>query len=191
MPDTLETTYRPLLEAVAFAARAHDGQVRKDGKTPYFSHVVRVCLVLRHVFGIDDPRALTAAVLHDTIEDTTTDHDDLAARFGRDVADWAAALCKDKRLPEAEREAAYVAQLARAPWQVKVSKLADVFDNLLDSAHALSHQRAKTFQNARRYLDGLRVGLPEQAEGPWQMVARLLAELETQAPDNGGQESRR
>ena len=50
----MENTYRPLLEAVSFAARAHQGQMRKDGKTPYASHVFRVCLILRHVFGIDD-----------------------------------------------------------------------------------------------------------------------------------------
>src|SRR5216683_2353929 len=102
---TLEQTYRPLLEAIAFATRAHQGQLRKDGRTPYVSHVFRVCLILRQVFGIDDSQALTAAVLHDTVEDTTTDFDDLEEKFGADVARWVAALSKDKRLPEKEREA--------------------------------------------------------------------------------------
>src|SRR5437667_4119346 len=97
MPD-LENTYRPLLEAVSFAARAHQGQVRKDGKTPYASHVFRVCLVLRHVFGVDDPQTLTAAVLHDTIEDTTTDFDDLEERYGADVAQWGSVVSKAKRV---------------------------------------------------------------------------------------------
>ena len=46
-------TYRELLAAAAFAARAHDGQYRKDGKTPYVSHVFRVCLVLRDLFGCE------------------------------------------------------------------------------------------------------------------------------------------
>jgi guanosine-3',5'-bis(diphosphate) 3'-pyrophosphohydrolase len=44
-----------LLEAASFAARAHRAQVRKDGETPYVAHVFRVCLIVRHVFGIDDP----------------------------------------------------------------------------------------------------------------------------------------
>src|SRR5690242_19020020 len=39
MADTGEHTVRPLLEAVAFAARAHQGKLRKDGVTPYVSHV--------------------------------------------------------------------------------------------------------------------------------------------------------
>src|SRR5438445_3456097 len=127
--------YRPLLEAFSFAARAHQGQLRQDGKTPYVSHVLRVCFVLRHVFGVDDAGALTAAALHDTLEDTTTDFDDLEEKFGRDVAAWAAALSKDKRLPNEEREQVYCRALAAAPWQVQVGKLADIFDNLLDMGY--------------------------------------------------------
>src|SRR6516164_8624025 len=96
-----------LLDAVAFAARAHRTQIRKDGQTPYVSHVFRVCLIARHVFGVSDPRVLTAAVLHDTVEDTTTDFDDVAEHFGAEVASWVAALSKDKRLGEEEREEKY------------------------------------------------------------------------------------
>src|SRR5436853_7554517 len=90
--------------AAAFAARAHRHQLRKDRETPYVSHVFRVCLVVRHVFGFDDPRMLAAALLHDTIEDTNTDYDDIADEFGRDVARWVAALTKETRLPDDERE---------------------------------------------------------------------------------------
>src|SRR5260370_39562517 len=97
--DLSQTTHRPLLEAIAFAARAHQGQLRKDGRTPYVSHVYRVCLIVRQIFGVDDVSVLTAAVLHDTVEDTTTDFDDLAKEFGSEVAGWGAALSKDKRLP--------------------------------------------------------------------------------------------
>src|SRR5262245_48162287 len=39
--------WRGLLGAVAFAARAHHGQLRKDGETPYVSHVFRACLIVR------------------------------------------------------------------------------------------------------------------------------------------------
>src|SRR5262245_47811485 len=108
MTHRIEDTFRPLVEAVSFAARDHEGQVRKDGRTPYVSHVFRGCLTLRHVFGIDDPQVLAAAVLHDTIEDSTTDFDDLEEHFGREVAMWVSALSKDKRLPEEEREQAYI-----------------------------------------------------------------------------------
>jgi guanosine-3',5'-bis(diphosphate) 3'-pyrophosphohydrolase len=178
MQPPLEATHRSLLEAVAFAGRAHRSQTRKDGETPYASHVFRVCLILRHVFGFDDPRMLTAAVLHDTVEDTTTDYDDVKERFGEDVAGWVAALTKDKRLGEHEREAAYVEQLRRAPWQVKVCKLADVFDNVMDSPHTRPEQRAKTLRNARRYLPAVADGLPAEGQQAWEIVARLVEEAE-------------
>src|SRR5438270_10424969 len=118
MADDPATTYRPLLDAIAFAARAHDGQRRKDGRTPYVSHVFRVCLIARHLFGVDDPQVLLAAVLHDTIEDTTTDFDDIEERFGAQVARWVAALSKDKRQQDQGREAEYCKTLSASPWQV-------------------------------------------------------------------------
>lgn len=118
--------------AVSVAARFHDGQFRKDGRTPYVAHPFRVAMTVRDVFECDDPVALAAAILHDVIEDTTADYDDLEREFGPEVADVVAALTKDMRMPEAEREAAYDRQLAVAPWQARLVKLADVYDNLID-----------------------------------------------------------
>ena len=92
MPESLTATDL-LFEAASFAARAHRHQVRKDGQTPYAAHPFRVCLVVQYVFRIDDPKVLTTALLHDTIEDTTTDYDDIAERFGADVARWVDYWC--------------------------------------------------------------------------------------------------
>jgi (p)ppGpp synthase/HD superfamily hydrolase len=166
-----------LLAALSFAARAHQGQTRKDGQTPYVAHVFRVCLVVRHVFGIDDPHALMAAALHDVIEDTSIDYDELAETFGAEVAQWAAALCKDKRRPEEEREAEYLAHLGRAPWQVKVCKLADIFDNMLDAKHLKPAQRKTNRRRSRQYLDALAADLPARARPAYETVERLFAEL--------------
>jgi guanosine-3',5'-bis(diphosphate) 3'-pyrophosphohydrolase len=164
-----------LLDAIAFTARAHRYQLRKDDKTPYASHAFRVCLILRHVFGITDERILTAAVLHDTVEDTTTDYDDLHERFGAEVAEWVGILSKDKRLRENEREAAYMAGLAKAPWQVKACKLADMLDNLLDSTHLRADQRTKTEGRLRGYLAALDApDLPEPVRKAWERVDGLL-----------------
>ncbi len=179
MIEFQESLYRPLLEAISFAARAHQGQMRKDGRTPYASHVFRVCLIVRQVFEVEDVSVLTAAVLHDTVEDTTTDFDDLEKEFGKEIAGWVADLSKDKRLPEAEREKAYENQLAQAPWQVKICKLADIFDNLTDSVHMSSEKQVRTIRNAHRYLAALKSNLPDNARRPWEIVSQLLAELET------------
>ena len=177
MPE-LDAVTCILLEAVSFAARAHHGQSRKDGKTPYVSHVYRAALILRQVFGIDDPAVLTAAVLHDTIEDTTTDFDELAEQFGAKVAGWVALLSKDKRLEDDTREEEYRASLATAPWQVKVCKFADLCDNLMDSQHLTPKQRKRTVARSRAYLDSLdSPDLPAAARKAYDIAVELLKQL--------------
>ena len=137
-------------QAASFAARLHAGQVRKDGQTPYVAHPFRVALTVRHVFAVDDPVALAAALLHDVIEDTTADYDDIQEEFGTEVADTVAALTKDMRLPESDREVAYDQQLAQASWQAQLVKLADVFDNFCDSLTEAG--RAKAAEKAKRAI---------------------------------------
>ena len=171
--------FRSIAEAVSFAARAHKHQLRKDKETPYIAHPVRVCLVIRHVFGIDDPSVLAAAVLHDTIEDTTTDYDDLAERFGTDVADTVAAMTKDMRLPEPEREPAYLKQLLAGGWQVAVCKLADGYDNLSDFAALPPAGQQKQLGKMAEYLEALRPAVPPEARRAFEIVAAKVESLKS------------
>jgi (p)ppGpp synthase/HD superfamily hydrolase len=168
-----------IFEAAAFAARAHKNQFRKDKETPYFSHPVRVCLVIRQVFGFDDPAMLAAALLHDTVEDTTTDCDDIIERFGPVVAKWVAALSKDSRMPHDQREAEYARILAESDWQVKVIKLADLYDNLCDSRSFSPEQQRKTIQKSHFYLDAVKDGLPTAAMNAFRLVEQRLEEIES------------
>lgn len=171
-----ELQYRQLLQAVSFAARAHRHQIRKDGQTPYIAHPFRVCLTIRHIFGIDDLTTLTAAVLHDTIEDTPTDYDDVQGVFGADVADCVAALTKDMRKPESQREAAYIKQLLAGNWRVAICKLADFYDNLVDSRHLSAPARSRQLQRCEQYLEELRPALPPEAAEAFTIVESLLGE---------------
>ena len=177
MTTPIQTAYRQLLEAASLAARAHDGQYRKDGKTPYASHPFRVCLVVRNIFGFDDPRMLIVALLHDVIEDTTTDYDDIEKRHGREIADWVAYLTKDKRLPDSERERAYLAGLKIAPWQVQVCKLADIFDNLMDIPQLPPDRQAHSLKRAEQYFAELRQAAAPEAKKPIALVGQLIDEM--------------
>lgn len=161
-----------VLRAVSFAAAAHRGQTRKDGVTPYFAHPVRVTHVIATVFGVSDPHVLAAAVLHDTIEDTTVDRDDLISEFGARVAGYVAALSKDKRLPEPEREKAYMQALVEAPVEVRLCKLADVYDNLLDSAHLGHAARKKRLEQSKEVVALFRPGFPD----PWRHAIDAVCE---------------
>lgn len=141
-----------LLRAISFAGRSHLGQMRKDGETPYFAHPVRVMTILLTEFGVTDPEVLAAAALHDTIEDTTTDRDDLIERFGPRVAEYVALLSKDKRMPEAPREQRFFDDLAAAPLEVKLCKLGDVYDNLIDSKSLTEAGRQKAVEKAKKLI---------------------------------------
>ena len=167
-----------VFDAVAFAAEKHQHQKRKNGRTPYISHVVRVCLVVRHVFGFDDPDMLTAAILHDTIEDVGVDRDDIDENFGPRVGAWVSALTKNAALPFHEREAEYCTRLAAADWQVKACKLADIYDNLRDVANFTPAGRRKNADKSRKYIDAMRPALPERLFPALALVEARLAELE-------------
>jgi guanosine-3',5'-bis(diphosphate) 3'-pyrophosphohydrolase len=137
-------------QAASFAARFHRHQTRKDGLTPYIAHPFRVAMTVRDIFGVDDPIALAVALLHDLIEDTAADYDDIMKEFGGEIADVVAALTKDRRMIDPAREKAYDRQLAQAPWQARLVKLADVYDNISDSVD--NKMRAKAMQKAVRAL---------------------------------------
>ena len=162
-------------EAAAFAARAHRRQQRKDQpKTPYFSHPARVAMTVAVRFGCTDETVLASAYLHDVIEDTTTDYDELLERFDREVADIVACLSKDPRVIEPKRERRYHEQLATGPWQARLVKLADVYDNLAD---------APTDDISRRMLEKADRAIEIAGEGPH--IAEAVA-LVRQLADTAG-----
>jgi guanosine-3',5'-bis(diphosphate) 3'-pyrophosphohydrolase len=153
MADAPKLPDVPLWQSAAsFAARVHQHQTRRDGKTPYVAHVFRVALTVRDVFGCDDQVCLAAALLHDTIEDTGTDFDEIAEAFGDEVARCVAALTKNMALPEQEREAEYDTRLARADWRARLVKLADQYDNLCDLCGGDTKFCARATARAKRAL---------------------------------------
>jgi (p)ppGpp synthase/HD superfamily hydrolase len=119
--------------ALRLAAQSHQHQLRKDGVTPYIAHPVRVSLTIVMEFGVTDEAVLAATLLHDVIEDVACDYDDVFDACGREVADIVAALSKDTRMEYERREQAYYEQIRDANWQVKLIKLADVFENFKES----------------------------------------------------------
>lgn len=160
--------------AASFAARVHHGHFRKDGVTPYFAHPCRVAMVVRHVFGCDDEVAIAAAFLHDTIEDTTTDYDDIEENFGAAVADAVAAMSKNMLLPESAREKDYDQRLAAGPWQSRLIKLADVYDNSIDVTPG-TEAAEKFIDKRRRALE-----LAKADSGP--VFERAIAAVRTLEP---------
>ncbi len=69
--------------AYEYGAEAHAGQSRKTGEA-FITHPIAVAQELAEMHL--DAQAITAAILHDTVEDTSASLDDIAKRFGTEVA---------------------------------------------------------------------------------------------------------
>ncbi len=82
-------------EAYRFSDAAHLGQFRKSGE-PYITHPIAVAEVL--VDWKLDAAAIQAALLHDVLEDSGVAKQELAAKFGRIVADLVDGVSKLDRL---------------------------------------------------------------------------------------------
>ena len=181
---TAEQPNNPLqaiLRAASFAARKHHGQMRADNLTPYFSHVARVTLVLVHLFGVDDEDTITAALLHDTLEDTATDYDEIAHIFGEQVANYVVLLTKNPLLPKKAREDDYQSRLSRAPEPVMIAKMADLYDNLSDRIN--SFKLRKTAATAERLLEVFAPRLKTQTgRMAHEKLAALLEEIKLIRP---------
>jgi len=116
--------------AVIFATRAHGGTERRGKGYPYIIHPMEaVCIVASMT---NDPEMLAAAMLHDTVEDTSVTIDEIRREFGDRVADLVqheTAPVPDD-LPWHERKEAQLAQLANAPYDSKVVALGDKLSNI-------------------------------------------------------------
>ena len=112
--------------AVNFAASAHDGMKSAKLEAPYIAHPVRVALTIAMEFGCDEPNILCAALLHDVLEKTDVTLDEVTEKFGTLVSHWVFLLSK---APGEPRDSYWIA-LKRAPWQVRLIKIADVLDHL-------------------------------------------------------------
>ena len=119
--------------AYVFSDAAHEGQFRRNGD-PYITHPLAVADILAHMHM--DHQSLMAALLHDVIEDTGIAKEELADRFGADVAelvDGVTKLAKVRTQSKAEAQAENLRKMMLAMTQdirVIIVKLADRLHNM-------------------------------------------------------------
>ena len=120
-------------ESFRLADRAHRGQFRKNGE-PYICHPLSVAMILADMCM--DSKGIMAAILHDVIEDTRTTKEEIAERFGDQVAELVDGVTKltklgNKSRAEAQAENVLKMLLATArDLRVIMVKLADRTHNM-------------------------------------------------------------
>ena len=122
-----------LIQAINFAAKKHTGQKRKGAdEQPYINHPLEVLSLLANVGKIEDVNVLTAAVLHDVIEDTETTAEEITKLFGADVCEIVLEVSDDKSLPKATRKQLQIEHAPNLSHGAKYIKLADKISNIRD-----------------------------------------------------------
>lgn len=151
-----------ILRALAFAAEKHRLQRRKgqDG-SPYINHPIDLANVLVNEADISDPILITAAILHDTVEDTDATLAEIAAQFGETVSGVVAEVTDDSTLSRAERKRMQEVHAPHASFRAQQLKLADKIANLRDlatrpPAEWTEQRRREYFDWAKRVVDGVR-----------------------------------
>ncbi len=134
-------------EAVDFSNTKHEGQKRKSGE-PYIIHPLAVAEILIQLNMDGD--TICAGLLHDTLEDTTAEYDELKEKFGKPVADLVDGVTKieilktdNKSVQEAETIRKMFFAMSKDA-RVIIIKLADKLHNMR-TVHFLTPERAKEF----------------------------------------------
>ena len=142
-----------ITQAFRFAARAHEGQQRRSGED-FIHHpfgVAKICAELRL-----DEQTIAAALLHDVVEDTEVDLEELRAEFGDEIAQLVDGVTKLTRVHFQSREHAqaenYRKMVVAMAQDVRVIliKLADRLHNLRTIEYL---GRQKQVQKAREALE--------------------------------------
>ena len=159
-------------EALQVARQAHAGQTRTgSGGRPYIEHPVAVAERLAETGYPDE--VLTAALLHDVVEDSELSVDDIRQRFGGRVAELVEVLTEDASIePYEPRKQAHRDRVGAADAEALAIFAADKLTNvsMLRSAYEAAGERAG---------DDLKVPLDDKVR-MWELDLEALRE---HAPD--------
>lgn len=157
MPRILLNKSIDLYEVYMFAEEKHKGQKRDNG-TDYITHPVHVANIVKKVKGDSQNLdiLLSAALLHDVLEDTYTSFKEIEKNFGKEVASIVVELTTAPYVPKMIGKATYLAQkMEHMTNYALLIKFADRYDNLCDLKKTTQEKRIKTIKDTEYILDYL------------------------------------
>ena len=152
--------------AADHASRAHKGQYRKDGRTPYIVHPARVAGYVS-MFG-GSHVAIISAWLHDVYEDCTPEWISLTDSFiaalplpeneQQEISEIVDALTKKNTIPlKSARLSDSISRILDAPPEATLVKICDRIDNFLDTACRDGRVRKRYLVSTDEIIDRLSV----------------------------------
>ena len=94
--------FQQIRQAYELAREMHGTQMRKDG-SPFITHPLAVAQIVAEELHLDS-ESIIAALLHDTIEDTSATHEQIAKMFSPTVADLVEGVSKLTRVHYTSKE---------------------------------------------------------------------------------------
>ncbi|MGI0061685.1 MAG: HD domain-containing protein [Nitrosotalea sp.] len=142
-----------------FVKERYLGKIKNDG-TVHQEYLAAVVARLKNL-GITDDDVLSAAWLHDTIDNAKTSFDELDKRFSSRVAVLVLSISKDQSIPRSMQEEQYVKQLKESPIEAKLIKLCDISANLKDLKNSSFSKTRKTKELKKKlyYLNVIKTDL--------------------------------
>jgi guanosine-3',5'-bis(diphosphate) 3'-pyrophosphohydrolase len=140
LPENYSVVDRELIKnAYQFAEEAHRGQLRASGE-PYITHCVAVAYILAELKV--PPAVIAAALLHDTVEDTTVTLADLKEKFSEEIASLVDGVTKLTNLPRVTR--------GEKPGKEKPETIEDIPDGIVKHAGGDDLILGDTLEKSRR-----------------------------------------
>ena len=190
-PDANESL---LNKAYVYAMQKHGHQKRASGD-PYFSHPLEVAAILTEMRL--DESTIVAALLHDTIEDTSATRSEIDEIFGSDIGALVEGLTKLKKLDLVSKKAAQAENLRKLllavadDIRVLLVKLADRLHNMRTLDHMQADKRLRIAEETMDIYAPLagRMGMQDMREelealafrqinpDAWKTVTERLADL--------------
>lgn len=178
-----------VMKALNFSAQRHAYQRRKGGdEAPYINHPIRVAYYLATVAGIDDSKLIAAALLHDTVEDTSASAEEIRAEFGEAVAAIVEEVTDDKSLEKDARKQYQIDHAPHVSWAAAQLKIADKLSNVEDVAYAPPAgwslaRRREYIEWTERVVDRLPDRHPVLENAYRRAAQRARADLATSEPN--------
>lgn len=135
--------------AFQVANHAHLGQFRKSGE-PYITHPIEVATLIAE-WGLDE-QTIAGALMHDVIEDTSVNKEDLTRIFGTSIAELVDSVTKLDKLHFESEEAAHAEYFRKVVLamakdiRVILIKLADRMHNMLTLSSMRADKRRRIAQ---------------------------------------------
>lgn len=161
-----------LEEAIVFATKAHEGQMRKMAKTPYILHPVEVAAIIATM--TDDLETMAAGVLHDTIEDCGVDPREIKEKFGARVSALVQSETEDRQSNRPAAET-WIARKEDSLLMLKHSK--DKAVKIMWLGDKLSNIRSfyRAYQkDGNKIWEGLHQKDPKMQEWYYRTIAQYL-----------------